>query len=406
MMLLATLCLVAGILPGLFIDALAPVNTALIGAHMPPQIGAQWLSIIPITASRSSYDGLLVFLFMLMSGALAAFAIHRLASDRLRRAPAWDCGYPDASPATQYTAMSFAQPIRRVFGTMVFHARETVEMPPPGDTRPARLSVEMHDPIWDSIYAPIAVGIGIAADRLNRLQFLTIRQFLSLVFGLLVILLLVLAHMVLIRDLTIQGAQMLLVLLLAPLFTGFVRKVKARLLRRQGPPLIQPYLDLVRLMRKEVVLAENASWLFRVIPYLVFAATWVAASLVPTFRTGLLFSWSADLIAIIALLGSARFFLALAGLDVGTSFGGIGSSREVMIASLAEPAMIMIVFTVALIAGSTQLSTVAAFMASPAVGLRVSLGLALVALDHGGDRRERPHPDRQSGDASRTDHGA
>jgi formate hydrogenlyase subunit 4 len=186
--------------------------------------------------------------------------------------------------------------------------------------------------------------------------------------------------MVLIRDFAIQGAQMFLVLVLAPLFTGFVRKVKARLLRRQGPPLIQPYLDLVRLMRKEVVLAESASWLFRVIPYLVFAATWVAASLVPTFRTGLLFSWSADLIAIIALLGSGRFFLALAGMDVGTSFGGIGSSREVMIASLAEPAMLMVVFTLALIAGSTQLSTVAAFMASPQVGLRVSLGLGVIGL--------------------------
>ena len=139
---------------------------------------------------------------------------------------------------------------------------------------------------------------------------------------------------------------------------------------------------------------------------MIFAATWVAAALVPTFRTGLLFSWSADLIAIIALLGSARFFLALAGMDVGTSFGGIGSSREVMIASLAEPAMIMIVFTLALIAGSTQLSTIADFMASPQVGLRVSLGLALIALDHGRDRRERPHPGRQPGDASRTDHGA
>jgi formate hydrogenlyase subunit 4 len=156
--------------------------------------------------------------------------------------------------------------------------------------------------------------------------------------------------------------------------------VKARLLLRRGPPLIQPYRDLARLLRKEVVLADNASWLFRVTPYLIFAATWVAASLVPTFRTGLLFSWSADLIAIIALLGSARFFLALAGLDVGTSFGGIGASREVMIASLAEPAMIMIVFTVALIAGSTQLSTMAGFLVSSEVGLRVSLGLALVAL--------------------------
>ena len=186
--------------------------------------------------------------------------------------------------------------------------------------------------------------------------------------------------MVLISNFAIQGAQMLLVLLLAPLFTGYVRKVKARLVRRQGPPLIQPYRDLVRLVRKEVVLADSASWLFRTIPYLVFAAIWVAASLVPTFRTGLMFSWSADLIAIIALLGSARFLLALAGMDVGTSFGGIGSSREVMIASLAEPAMIMIVFTLALIAGSTQLSTMSAFMASSAVGLRVSLGLGLIAL--------------------------
>jgi formate hydrogenlyase subunit 4 len=186
--------------------------------------------------------------------------------------------------------------------------------------------------------------------------------------------------MVLIRDMAVQGAQMLLVLLLAPLFTGFVRKIKARLLRRRGPPLIQPYRDLIRLTRKDVVLAEGASWLFRAVPYLVFAATWVAASLVPTFRTGLLFSWSADLIAIIALLGSARFFLALAGLDVGTSFGGIGSSREVMIASLAEPATIMIVFTLALVAGSTQLSTIAAFMSSSGVGLRASLALALIAL--------------------------
>src|SRR5499425_1662656 len=186
--------------------------------------------------------------------------------------------------------------------------------------------------------------------------------------------------MVLIRDLTIQGVQMLLVLLLAPLLSGFVRKVKARLLRRRGPPLIQPYRDLLRLLRKEVVLADNASWLFRVIPYLIFAATWVAAALVPTFATGLIFSWTADLIAIIALLGSARFFLALAGLDVGTSFGGIGASREVMIASLAEPAMIMIVFTLALIAGSTQLSTMAGYLVSPEVGLRVSLGLALLAL--------------------------
>jgi formate hydrogenlyase subunit 3/multisubunit Na+/H+ antiporter MnhD subunit len=193
MFLLAALCLIAGILPGIFIDGLAGVVNGLVGARMPTQIGMKWLSIVPVAESRSSYDGLLVFLFMAISGTLAAFAIHRFASDKLRRAPAWDCGYPDVSVATQYTASSFAQPIRRVYGSVVFGAREIGEMPPPGDVRPARLRVELHDRIWETIYAPLAAAVMHAADRLNRLQFLTVRQFLSLVFTALVILLLVLA---------------------------------------------------------------------------------------------------------------------------------------------------------------------------------------------------------------------
>src|SRR4029079_13217661 len=175
------------------IDALAPVTQSLVGARMPVQRGVEWLSIVPIAESRSSYNGLLGFLFMLISGMLAAWAIHRLASDKLRRAPPWDCGYPDPNPATQYTASSFAQPIRRVFGTVVFRARERGEMPPPGDARAARFTVVLRDPIWDTFYAPVAVAVGFAADHLNRLQFLTIRQFLGLVFAALVILLLVLA---------------------------------------------------------------------------------------------------------------------------------------------------------------------------------------------------------------------
>jgi formate hydrogenlyase subunit 4 len=183
-----------------------------------------------------------------------------------------------------------------------------------------------------------------------------------------------------IGQLLVQFVQMLLVLAMAPALTGLVRIVKARLQRRRGPGLLQPYRDLRRLMGKEVVLAANASWLFRAMPYLIFSITWVAAALVPTFATGLIFSWSGDMIAIAALLGGARFGLALAGLDAGTSFGGIGSSREVMIASLAEPAMLMIILCVALIAGSSQLSTVADYMMSGQAGLRVSLALALVAL--------------------------
>jgi formate hydrogenlyase subunit 4 len=186
--------------------------------------------------------------------------------------------------------------------------------------------------------------------------------------------------MAVIIDALVQLCQMLVVLTLAPLLAGYVRKLKALLVGRRGPPLVQPYRDLAKLLRKEVVLAHSASWVFRVAPYLVFAATWVAAALVPTFATGLMFSYAADMIAIVALLGSARFMLALAGLDVGTSFGGIGSSREMMIASLAEPAMLMVVFTLSLLAGSTQLSSIATFMQDPNVGLRVSLALALVGL--------------------------
>ena len=181
-------------------------------------------------------------------------------------------------------------------------------------------------------------------------------------------------------DLFVQFCEMLVVLSLAPLLAGYLRTLKARLVGRRGPPLLQPYRDLLRLIRKEVVLADSASWLFRAAPYIVFAATWVAAALVPTFATGLLFNYAADMIAIVALLATARFMLALAGLDVGTSFGGIGSSREMMIASLAEPAMVMVVFTLSLLAGSTQLSSIAAFMQGPGVGLRVSLAMALVAL--------------------------
>ena len=183
-----------------------------------------------------------------------------------------------------------------------------------------------------------------------------------------------------IRDVAVQLAQMTLVLITGPLLLGWVRTLKARLLRRRGPSPLQPYRDLLRLIRKEVVLADNASWLFRAAPYVIFAAIWVAAALVPTFATGLLFSWSADMIAIVALLGTARFSLALAGMDIGTSFGGIGASREMMIASVAEPAMIMVVFTLSLLAGSTQLSPVTAFMLNTSIGLRVSLAMALVAL--------------------------
>ena len=405
MFILGALCLLAGILPGLVIDALSPIMVQILGSRMPVQANEPWLSIVPIAASRSSYNGLLVMVFIAVSASLAVFTIHRFASHALRRGPAWGCGFSDPTPAAQYSAESFAQPIRRVFGTLMFHARDHVDMPDPGDIRPARLRIELHDWVWERMYLPLAGAVGFASDQAQSsavpdhpaIPQSRFRHPCHAAAGA--------RDMVLISGILVQGTQMALVLLLAPLLTGLVRKIKARLVRRKGPSIFQPYRDLLRLLRKEVVLADNASWLFRVTPYVTFAAIWVAAALVPTFATGLLFNWTADLIAIVALLGSARFFLALAGMDVGTSFGGIGSSREVMIATLAEPAMLLIVFCMALVAGSTQLSTVAKFMGSSDVGLRVSLGMAMIALIMVALAENAQNPSRQSGYASGTHHG-
>jgi hydrogenase-4 component B len=190
---LALSCLLAGLFPGLMIDALKPVVQLAVGAVMPLQSKLAWLSIAPIAAARSSYNGLLVFVFVAMSASLAATAIHRFASAALRRAPAWDCGFPQSDPATQYTAESFSQPIRRVFGGFAFRARETVDMPAPGQTRAAVFRLALRDPIWEAIYAPIVRIVMTISNRLNHLQFLTIRQYLSVVFGALVFLLLLLA---------------------------------------------------------------------------------------------------------------------------------------------------------------------------------------------------------------------
>jgi formate hydrogenlyase subunit 4 len=177
-----------------------------------------------------------------------------------------------------------------------------------------------------------------------------------------------------------QLVQMFLVLLIAPAVTGIVRRVKARFMRRRGAPIIQPYRDLIKLVRKEAVVAENASWLFRTAPYAVLAFSWVAAALVPTFAAGLMFNWAADVVALVALLGAARALLALAALDIGTSFGGIGSSREMMMATLAEPAMLLVVLSVALTAGTTRLPEVASFLISAPFAVRASLALAMFAF--------------------------
>jgi hypothetical protein len=160
---------------------------------MPPQEELSWLTIVPVAESRSSYNGLLLFAFIATSAWLTTYVIHRWASAATRRSAPWDCGFPDASPVTQYTAGSFSQPIRRVFGTVVFRAREDVQMPAPGESRAARLRVQLRDVLWDALYLPTAELVAFAADRLNRVQFMSVRAYLTLVFAALVVLLMVLA---------------------------------------------------------------------------------------------------------------------------------------------------------------------------------------------------------------------
>jgi hypothetical protein len=160
---------------------------------MPPQASIPWLSIVPVSASRSSYNGLLLFGFVAASASLAAIVVHRFASRAVRKAPFWDCGYPGLGVVTQYSATSLAQPIRRVFATVTFAAHEQVEMPPPSDKRPAILRRFIRDPVWDFIYAPLAIAVGRSATLLNHIQFFTIRRYLSFVFIALVVLLVVLA---------------------------------------------------------------------------------------------------------------------------------------------------------------------------------------------------------------------
>lgn len=177
-----------------------------------------------------------------------------------------------------------------------------------------------------------------------------------------------------------QTLHLVLMLAAAPLLVGLIRLVKARLLGRRGPPLIQPWRDLLRLARKQPVLADNASIVFRLAPAVTLAATLAAAALVPSFALGMTLGPVSDLLVIAGLLALGRCATALAGMDVGTAFGGIGTSREMMFSVYAEPALLLIILTLALLAGSTNLDLIVGLLRDGALGLRVSLGLALVAM--------------------------
>jgi len=190
MAILAILCLLIGILPTVAVDGIGPAVHQLVSAGLPPQGDSHSaLSLIPFSSEKSSYNGLIILGFLLLAGSMTAWFIHHFASRVIRRGPAWDCGTPPESAASQYTSGSFSQPIRRIFGGTIFHAREKLDMPAPGETRAAHFSVKMSDPAWAFIFTPLNKLVEKTTERLNFLQFLTIRRYLSLMFATLIILL-------------------------------------------------------------------------------------------------------------------------------------------------------------------------------------------------------------------------
>jgi len=165
----------------------------LTGIHFAVSADLGWPWLSPVSATRGSYSGTVLVMVGLGMVALTVFAVHRLGTTALRRSDAWDCGHREDIPQSQYTGQSFAQPLRRVFAETLFAAREEVEMPEPGDLGPASLKVTVIDPIWLGLYASIMWLIDFIADRVNVLQFLTVRRYLLMMFATLVILLLVVA---------------------------------------------------------------------------------------------------------------------------------------------------------------------------------------------------------------------
>lgn len=178
----------------------------------------------------------------------------------------------------------------------------------------------------------------------------------------------------------IELLQVITLLGLAPAFVGWVRMLKCWAQGRTSAGLMQPYRDLAKLFSKEILLAENASWIFRFTPYLVFGTAILAGGIIPMLSIDLPLAPTADVIVIVGLFTIARFFTALAGMDIGTAFGGMGSSREMMIASLAEPAMLMAIFTVSLANKSTSLSEIIQVFYSGQSVLRPSLAFAFLAF--------------------------
>jgi NADH:ubiquinone oxidoreductase subunit 5 (subunit L)/multisubunit Na+/H+ antiporter MnhA subunit len=190
---LAALCAMIGVLPSGVLTCLRPLAMELLPNATAPLPNADWLMLRPQEIDGSSYSGLIMFAAIAFMTSVLVFFIHQFASNRVRRVDIWDCGFPCAQTNTQYTASSFAQPIRRIFGSVVFSAKESVMMPEPGDVRAAQFHVSLRDHLWEIFYAPVARWVNALSDKFDVLQSFNISSHLSLMFGALVLLLVLVA---------------------------------------------------------------------------------------------------------------------------------------------------------------------------------------------------------------------
>ncbi len=370
-------CVVLGLAPVFVVRQLDLVTQVLVGRGL-GNAAPGWLFLAPVDIERASYSPVYFLLAVLGVMLVTALVVHRFYHGRLRRGPAWDCGFPAQTSRMQDTAEGFGQPIRRIFEPFFRIERE---LPSAFDTHP-RYHGRSDDRFWFALYLPIkhiteklsSLGIAVAARthpfvsdvylcHAGRVAGVCMMEHSNQALGIL-----------------FQLYQSLLVVLLAPLLTGWVNQCRAWLQNRSGPGVLQPYRTLRKLFHKDAVMAYNASPLFRVTPYILFGCMWLAAAIIPIIAVDLPFSPAADVIALVGVFALARVFIALAAMDIGTAFGTLGARREMLVSFLAEPALLMVFFTASLISHSTQLPRIVDALAHHQFVLYPSLAFAGLAF--------------------------
>ena len=347
-------CIVLGLFPVQVISLLDAVNTMLLGSAV-SRPGMSWWLLAPIDADRASYSPAIVLAVIVAVVLLTIQVVHRHYHGRLRKGPVWDCGFPAQTPRMQDTAEGFGQPIRQIFEQFFRIERE---LPTPFDAEP-RYFMKAEDHSWYWLYLPVARAVEWSARLAGLIQQGRISVYLLYSFtpcsrcctssGELAMTA---------TGFVSQLLQLAIALLLAPLLLGWVNQCRAWLSNRSAPSLLLPYRTIRKLFHKDAVVAENASAVFRITPYIVFSAMALAAAIVPSLATDLPFAVAADAIALVGLFALARVFMALAAMDLGTAFGSMGARREMFVGFLAEPALLMVLFTASLISGSTLLPTI------------------------------------------------